>query len=82
MHEFTQLSREVRVGKMSESSIERRIEFALRPGKFIPGGGSFDFTEGLDHVRKTIAALLPKEAKRAVGLYETFLAGCVAKTEE
>ena len=67
---------------MSDSRIERQIESALRPGKFVSAQDSFDFTEGLEQAQKIIAALLPKEAKSAARLYETFLAGCTAKAEE
>lgn len=67
---------------MSDPRLERRIEAALRPGKFISAQDSFDFIEDLDRVREAIATLLPKEAKRAAELCETFLAGCAAKADE
>jgi hypothetical protein len=67
---------------MSGSRIEQQIELALHPGHFVPAQDSFDLIEDLDRVRESIAALLPREAKRAAALCETFLAGCAAKAEE
>lgn len=67
---------------MSDLRLEPRIEAALCPGEFVSAQDSFNLVEDLDRVRESIAALLPKEAKRAAALCETFLAGCAAKAEE
>lgn len=67
---------------MKDPRLERRIELALCPGEFVSAQDSFDLVEALESVRKAIAALLPKEARRAVGLCETFLACCAAKADE
>lgn len=62
--------------------VERSIELALRPDQFVSAQDSFDFINDLEQVRKSITTLLPKEAKSAAVLFETFLAGCVAKADE
>ncbi|MEK7384538.1 MAG: DUF6880 family protein [Elusimicrobiota bacterium] len=67
---------------MRDPRLERRIEAALCPGEFISAQDSFDLVEALESVRNSIAALLPREAKRAAALCETFLAGCSAKADE
>lgn len=69
-------------GKSSDPRLERRIETALCPGEFVSAQDSFDLVEDLERVRKAIAALLPKEARRATALCETFLAACAAKADE
>ena len=61
---------------------EHQIEIALRPGQFVSTQDSYDFIGKLERVRESIEVFLPKEAKRAAGLCEVFLAGCVAKTDE
>lgn len=66
-----------------DASLERQIEVALRPGEFISAEGTSDFIDGLEEVRASIDARLPKGSPlRAVEFFETFLAGCTAKTEE
>ena len=67
---------------MRDPRLERRIEAAFCPGEFVSAQDSFDLVEALESVRKSIAALLPREAKRAAALCETFLAGCAAKADE
>jgi len=62
--------------------VEREIEIALAPGRFIPDRACFSFVSDLDEVAATIAKLIPSEPARAVRLYETFLAGCYEKAEE
>ena len=62
--------------------IEQQIELAFRPGAFIRDGECFSFVAGLDQVAATIDKLITTEPSRAVGLYETFLAGCQAKADE
>jgi hypothetical protein len=58
------------------------IERALSPGIFIPGRACSSFVSGLDEVAAGIAKLGVTDPSRAVGLYETFLAGCYEKAEE
>ncbi len=62
--------------------IEQQIELAFRPGAFIRDGECFSFVGGLDQVAATIDKLITTEPSRAVGLYESFLAGCQAKADE
>lgn len=67
---------------MRRDPIENEIELALSPGAFIRDGACFSFVSGLEAVAARIDAFLNSEAARAVGLYETFLAGCHEKAEE
>ena len=61
---------------------EREIEIVLEPGGFIADRACFSFVSGLDEVAATIVNLISTEPARAVGLYETFLAGCYEMAEE
>ena len=59
------------------------IERALRPGKFVSYGQSWDFIRELEEAKKGIDALVEgEEAERAVGLYELFLSACYEKGDE
>jgi len=62
--------------------IENEIELALSPGSYIRDRACFSFVSSLVEVAAQIAELQPTDAARAVGLYETFLAGCREKAEE
>jgi hypothetical protein len=62
--------------------MERSIESALAPGRRVSYGADFDFLGELQAVEKQIAGLVRTAPKRAVSLYETFLAGCYEKAEE
>jgi len=63
--------------------LEKTIESALQPGLFIGYRDDWEFVEDLEAVKKEINALVNGgEADRAVGLFETFIAGCYAKAEE
>jgi hypothetical protein len=62
--------------------VESEIEAALAPGRFIPDRTSFTFVSELEGVAPTVAKLISIEPARAVGLYESFLAGCYEKAEE
>ncbi len=62
--------------------LEREMEAALQPGRFISYGAGSDFVEGLDRVEDRIAKLVRTRPERAAALYETFLAGCYEKAEE
>jgi hypothetical protein len=61
---------------------ECEIELALRPGVFICYSEGFSFVSKLEEVAAKIRKLGATEPGRAVGLYETFLAGCHAKADE
>ena len=62
--------------------IERLIESALMPGRFISHHADFSFIEELGTVEKQLAKLISTDPAQAVSLYETFLAGCYEKAEE
>lgn len=59
---------------------ERSIEAALRPGESISYGKSFSFMQALDQLAQQIDPLIDDDPERAAIVYETFLAGCYAKT--
>src|SRR2546422_8666246 len=62
--------------------LETAIEITLEPGRFIAYRAGSDFVSSLEEVAGQIEALVRTDARRAVGLYETFLAGCYEKAEE
>jgi hypothetical protein len=62
--------------------MERLIELALMPGRFISYHADFSFVEELSTVEKQLAILISTDPAQAVSLYETFLAGCYEKAEE
>ena len=62
--------------------MERLIESALIPGRFISHHADFSFVEELSAVEKQLAKLISTDPAQAVWLYETFLAGCYEKAEE
>ncbi|MBI4537410.1 MAG: hypothetical protein HY712_05585 [candidate division NC10 bacterium] len=62
--------------------MERLIESALMPGRFISYHADFSFVEDLGAVEKQLARLVSTDPAQAVALYETFLAGCYEKVEE
>src|SRR3981189_769170 len=64
------------------AQVERRIESALAPGRFISYKVNFEFVRELEAAEKQIARLVLTEPSRAAPLYESFLAGCYAKAEE
>lgn len=69
--------------RRSEDTLYDAIEEALDPGEFITYRRSWDFVCRLEEVRAKIDAMADKgKAKDAVGLIETFLAGCYEKAEE
>ena len=61
---------------------ERSIESALRPGEFISYRKSFSFMKALDQLVQQIDPLIDDDPARATRVFETFLAGCYAKTHE
>ncbi len=62
--------------------LERAIETALAPRRYVSYNASFDFVRELGQVEQQLQRLIPTEPTRAVALYETFLAGCYEKAEE
>ncbi|MFQ5827878.1 MAG: hypothetical protein ACE5JD_01800 [Candidatus Methylomirabilia bacterium] len=62
--------------------LEAAIEVALQPGRFITYGVGWDFVSSLEEVAGQLEKLVRTDPERAVGLYETFLAGCYEKAEE
>jgi hypothetical protein len=62
--------------------MEREIELALRPGVFIGYREGFSLVTKLEEVAAQIHKLVATEPRRALGLSETFLAGCHAKADE
>ncbi len=62
--------------------MEKLIESALAPGRFISYNANYEFVGELEAVEKQVAGLVRAEPKAAVSLYETFLAGCNLKAEE
>ncbi len=67
----------------SQDPLMTMIEQALCLGQFVGHGSMFDFVAGLEQVEENMAALVADgDAERAVGLYETLLAGCYEKIEE
>ena len=62
--------------------MEREIELALEPDNFIPDRASFSHVSGLERIAAAIAKLIRSDPRRAVGLFEAFLAGCQEKAEE
>jgi len=62
--------------------MERLIESALMPGRFISHHADFSFVEELSIVEKQLAKLISTDPAQAVSLYKTFLAGCYEKAEE
>jgi len=64
------------------SQMERLIETALAPGRFVSDGGNFSFVSELGTAEHELAKLIPTAPAQAVALYETFLAGCYEKAEE
>jgi hypothetical protein len=58
------------------------MESAFQPGRFIAYRAAWDFVSGLEGVAGQLEKLVQADPKRAVILYETFLAGCYDKAEE
>lgn len=71
------------VTRRRTDDLEKAIENALAPGVFIGYRQTWDFVERLEAVHARIASLIEKdEARRAVTLLETFIAGCYEKSAE
>jgi len=64
------------------SQMERLIETALEPGRFVSYHATFSFVSELGAVEHELAKPVPTAPAQAVALYETFLAGCHEKAAE
>ncbi len=62
--------------------MERLIETALMPGRFISYNAGFSFVRDLEAVEERLSKCLSANPAQAVGLYETLLAGCYEKAGE
>jgi tetratricopeptide (TPR) repeat protein len=63
--------------------LERAIEAALRPGRFISYNAVWDFVRGTEEVATKVRALIDEgHAGEAVTLFETFIAACYEKAGE
>src|SRR5207247_8889174 len=62
--------------------VERLMEKALRPDRFIDYRISWEFVGGLEEVEREIDRLIKTQPHQAVELLETFIAGCYEKAEE
>lgn len=63
--------------------LERAIERALQPGRFIDYRASWDFVRELEEVAAQLRPLARgRQAADVVPLFETFIAGCYEKYEE
>ena len=56
--------------------MERKIECALDPDRFISYNNCISFVRNLEGVESEIAKLITSEPTRAASLYEAFLACC------
>jgi len=64
------------------TQMERLIETALMPGRFISYNAGFSFVRTLRAVEERLSTCLAANPAQAVGLYEAFLAGCYEKAGE
>jgi tetratricopeptide (TPR) repeat protein len=62
--------------------LEREIEAALDPGRYVSDGACFAFVGDLEEVATEVARLVPAAPSVAVALYEAFLVGCYEKADE
>lgn len=62
--------------------IEKAIEAALSPGRFISYNAARSFVEDVQGVVNHIGAIIRKDPARAARLYETFIAACHEKADE
>ena len=67
---------------MRRDPMDRMIESAFQPGRFIPYHAGYSFVRDLRRAEAEIAELIATDPARVVTLYQTFLAGCHAKAEE
>jgi len=71
------------MARKRQDRLEREIEGALAPGVFVGYRDNGSFVEELEAVQGRIVSLIKEgDAVVAVGLLETFIAGCYEKSEE
>ena len=59
--------------------LERAIETALSPGRFISHKAAWSFVDDVQDVADDIGKIIEKEPERAAHLFETFIAACHEK---
>jgi len=69
-------------GRRSSDTLERSMESALAPGRFVSYKAAFEFVQDLEGVDAQVRGVVSKEPARGVALYESFIAGCYEKAEE
>jgi len=62
--------------------LEKSIEAALSPGRFISYNAAWSFVEDVQGVADDIGKIIQKEPARAARLYEIFIAACHEKADE
>ncbi|MGD0663480.1 MAG: hypothetical protein ABSD38_36020 [Syntrophorhabdales bacterium] len=62
--------------------LERAIEAALAPGRFVSCHAASSFVNDVQAVADRIGGLVKEEPERAQRLYETFIAACHEKADE
>ncbi|AOY57786.1 DUF6880 family protein [Desulfococcus multivorans] len=62
--------------------LEKAIEAALSPGRFISYNAAWSFVEDVQGVADDIGKICRKEPERAARLYEIFIAACHEKADE
>ena len=62
--------------------LEKAIEAALSPGRFISYNAAWSFVEDVQGVADDIGKIIQKEPARAARLYEIFIAACHEKADE
>jgi hypothetical protein len=63
-------------------AVERAMESALQPGRFIAWNQEGAFVSDLEEVERGVAVLTGSDPVRAAYLYEAFIAACYLKADE
>jgi Family of unknown function (DUF6880) len=63
-------------------AVEKAMESALQPGRFIAWNQEGAFVSGLEEVERGVAVLTDSDPVRAAYLYEAFIAACYLKADE
>jgi hypothetical protein len=76
-------TRRLILGSEASLSLEQAIESALAPGRFVSYRDASEFIEDVEALQARMAPLIESgEARRAVAILQTFIAGCYEKFEE
>ncbi len=67
--------------RRASDALERAIEAALAPGRFVSDRACFSFVDDLEEVQAQVAKIVQASPPRAIALYEAFLAGCYEKAQ-